>query len=96
LQKEIRANHEAAELELEIQRKLFEKKVYWSKQVNEQERQRDEGVERHRLEEKIRKLIERDEQRAHAESGVGIHRIGKRGKLIQKLQAAQKVQKQYR
>lgn len=60
LEQERRANQEAAELELEVQRQLFEKKVYWSKQVSDLERQRDDNAERRKLEEKIRKLMERD------------------------------------
>ena len=84
------ANREAAELEIEVQRQLFEKKVYWSKQVSDLERQRDENAERRKLEDKIRKLMERDEQRRDADSGV--NRIGKRGKLIQKLERAKKQQ----
>lgn len=90
LEQERRANQEAAELELEVQRQLFEKKVYWSKQVSDLERQRDDNAERRKLEEKIRKLMERDEQRRDADSGV--NRIGKRGKLIQKLERARKQQ----
>ena len=33
-------------------------------------------------------MIERDELRANVENGVGIHKVGKRGKLIRKLEMA--------